>query len=310
MKNIYNKIFLILKLLVVLFILLNTTDTFAQKSIDDNDLAYEWTDSPDKIPSSFIVDEINKSLAISNEHIPISWNAMAGTSMTVTPNVTTICAGGTVNITWNWNLGDGHPGTAEYSTDNVNWYLMNAGTLATISNGVAKSITPAGTTTYYGRVRSTTNPVGDLYSNSCTITVVADPTVGTQPTSPVSICTGGTSGNMTAAGSGGTGTFSYQWQYNNGGTWGSVSNGSPAGSIYTGGTSGTMSVAGISSANNYQYHCIISQTGSGCGQLTTNTVTVSVAADPTAPSLNVATPASGSTVCVGGKVSATFNAGS
>ena len=233
------------------------------------------------------------------------YTIVADPSITTQPtSPATICAGGTSgNITI---AASGGTGTTSYQ-----WQYNNSGTWGSVSNG-----TPAGST-YTGGTSTTFSVAGissagsyqyrcvvytsgsgcdQLTSSTATVTVVADPTVGTQPTSPATICAGGTSGNMTAAGSGGTGSFSYQWQYNNSGTWGSVSNGTPAGSTYTGGTSGTMSVAGISSAGTYQYRCIISQSGSGCGQLTSNTATVTVVADPTITTQ----PSSPATICAGG----------
>ncbi|HQN16807.1 MAG TPA: T9SS type A sorting domain-containing protein [Bacteroidales bacterium] len=216
-----------------------------------------------------------------------------------------ICVGGSSVFSSTLSNGTGTVGYQwQYSADNTNWSSVVAGTPAgaTYTNPTTASMTIGGITatgTYYYRLSATSTGSGcttPVYSASATLQVVADPTVGTQPTSPATICVGGTTANMTTAGSGGTGTFSYQWQYNNGGTWGNVSNGTPAGSTYTGSSAATFSVTGISAAGTYQYRCIISQSGSGCGTLTSNTVNVVVVADP---SLSVATRTN-SVICVGG----------
>lgn len=67
-------------------------------------------------------------------------SVLAGTSMTITLGSSTICSGQSTTVTYSWNLGDSPQGYAQYSLDNVNWHNMNAGPLATISNGTAKSI--------------------------------------------------------------------------------------------------------------------------------------------------------------------------
>jgi len=216
-----------------------------------------------------------------------------------------ICAGGSSVFSSTLSNGTGTVGYQwQYSADNTNWSTVVAGTPtgATYTNPTTTSMTIGGITatgTYYYRLSATSTGNGcttPVYSASATLQVVAAPTVGTQPSTPATICVGGTSANMTVAGSGGTGTFSYQWQYNNGGTWGNVSNGTPAGSTYTGGSTATFSVAGISTAGTYQYRCMISQSGSGCATLSSNTVNVTVVADP---SLSAATRTN-SVICAGG----------
>ena len=67
--------------------------------------------------------------------------------------------------------------------------------------------------------------------------------------------------------------ISYQWQYKNGGPWGNVTNGTPAGSIYTNATSAAMTISGITNSGAYQYRCNITCASSNS---TSNTVTLTL----------------------------------
>ncbi|MCF8258005.1 MAG: hypothetical protein K9J06_10640, partial [Flavobacteriales bacterium] len=100
--------------------------------------------------------------------------------------------------------------------------------------------------------------------------------------------------NISLVAANGTPSLTYQWQYNNAGTWGNVANGTPAGSTYSGGTSATTFNVTHTTAGSYQYRCIVSASGSGCGAATSSTVTVTVVADP-----SVTTQPVGTTICAG-----------
>ena len=95
---------------------------------------------------------------------------MGGTSMTIAVGSSSICSGNSTTVTYTWNLGDAPQGYAQYSLDNSTWYDMNAGPLATITSGTAKSISPTSTTTYYGRVVGNTGTV-QLTATAKTVTV-------------------------------------------------------------------------------------------------------------------------------------------
>lgn len=178
---------------------------------------------------------------------------------------------------------------------------------STSQNSSISNIPIANSGTY--TVTATSAQGGCTQTANVAITVVSDPTISTQPTSPAAICTGGATSNITIAATGGTPSLNYQWQYNNGGSWGNVVNGTPTGATYTGGTSTTFSVVGISSANTYQYRCIVSATGSGCDAVPSNTINVVVVAQPVAQTIT-GSPAAGSSVCAGTNISATFSGGS
>lgn len=138
------------------------------------------------------------------------------------------------------------------------------------------------------------------------VTHEIQPTVNNQP-SNATICIGGTYSPSISASGGGT--LSYQWQYNNGGTWVNVSNGTPANSTYSNPTSvNTFSVSGSIAVGTYEYRCVVSSTGSGCSSVTSNTATLTIIADPSLPTINTISP-NESTVCEGTPLMATFNPG-
>ncbi len=158
---------------------------------------------------------------------------------------------------------------------------------------------------------STTAPIDVTYeyittADECSNTVqnvvvsfVPDANITTEPLSPASICIGGTTENMTIAAADGTPSLTYQWQYYNVNTWEDVANGTPVGSSYTGATGTTFSVTGISTAGTYDYKCIVSASGNGCGDAISNTVTVTVVDDPSWENFSAPTPTS---LCLGGTV--------
>ena len=201
-------------------------------------------------------------------------------------------SGGTPSLTYTWQYDNG--GTWENVANGT-----PAGSSYTGSDGTDFSVaglSTVGTYDYRCIVAATGDGCGSETSSTVTVTVVADPNITTQPTSPAAICTGGTTANMIIAASGGTPSLSYQWQYFNGSTWGNVVNGTPAGSTYTGSSSTSFSVAGISTGGTYDYRCIVSATGDGCASVTSSTVTITVVSDP-----NITTqPISPASVCAGG----------
>ncbi|MFA7107252.1 MAG: hypothetical protein WC154_08125, partial [Candidatus Izemoplasmatales bacterium] len=99
------------------------------------------------------------------ESFPEPEMVKAGTSMSVSANISAICSGQSVNITWTFNRGTIYPGTAEYSTNGSTWIALGTTSPKTIT------FSPTSTTTYYGRVRSTTNPVGTFFQAQRTVTV-------------------------------------------------------------------------------------------------------------------------------------------
>ncbi len=204
---------------------------------------------------------------------------------TTTFSNSTVCSGGSTVAS----------ATVGAGTWNYQWQYYNGSTWADVANGTptgasytnatTTSMTITGTTatgSHQYRLYAYSSPTCGTYGTGASYTVVADPTITTQPTSPAAICIGGTSANISIAASGGTPSLSYQWQYNNGGTWGNVADGTPTGATYTGGIGISFSVAGISLAGNYQYQCLVLATGNDCNTATSNSVTVTVRPTPTA----------------------------
>ena len=134
---------------------------------------------------------------------------------------------------------------------------------------------------------------GTVTSNAQTVTVVADPNITTQPTGGT-ICTGG-SQTLTVVAAGGTPSLVYQWQVFDNGLWISVTNGTPAGTTYTGATTASLTVSGTTAAGSYQYRVLVTATGNGCGQATSNAATITVNQD-----LSISTQPDDISECVGG----------
>ncbi len=116
---------------------------------------------------------------------------------------------------------------------------------------------------------------------SKTLDVYALPSISAQPPATAAQCpSGAVTLGLTATG--GTPSLTYDWQYNNAGTWASATNGTPSGSVYTGATtSSAFNVSGLSGAGStYDYRCVVSASGNNCGSVTSNTTTVTVNALP------------------------------
>ncbi|MDD4150166.1 MAG: T9SS type A sorting domain-containing protein, partial [Bacteroidales bacterium] len=209
--------------------------------------------------------------------------------VSISSNTTNICTGGAVDFTQTVSGGSGTIiNQWEHSSDGSNWSAWTTSSNPTYSN-LASSM-------YFRCVRTATdNGCNDGISNTIYVSVAPDPIISLQPISPDPICIGGTTASITTSAEDGTGSFSYQWQYNNGGSWVNVSNGSPSGAIYSGATGSNFFVAGISISGEYEYRCNINQSGNGCGQLTTNTIIVDVKEDPTVSISGDATICSGGT---------------
>ena len=86
----------------------------------------------------------------------------------------------------------------------------------------------------------------------------------------------------------GTAPFTYQWQYNNGGTWEDVTNDSPVGAAYTNENTATLDVAGITAAGSYQYRVYITNC-SGADNATSAAATLTVNDTPTIPTAGTIT---------------------
>ncbi len=211
---------------------------------------------------------------------------------------TTICTGGSADLSVDFSDGTA-PWTFHYN-DGADHEVTTSADPYTLT------VSPGSNTTYsITSVVDNNSCAGTVAGSSQTVTVVIDPIAPTVnvviPASGTIVCVGQDVSATMNAGSGGTGcTDEYQYSTN-------------GGSSYTPYTSGsaisTIGLVGQSILIQIRRNC----TGNGCDGVAETFETVAswtVVADPTAPSLNIATPASGTTVCVGQDVSATMNAGS
>ncbi len=207
-------------------------------------------------------------------------------NITLTANPTTSNAGSDQNV------------CATSATLAANTPSIGTGSWSIISGAGGSVTTPTSPTSTFTGVAGTTYTLRWTISNApcaastddVVITLTANPIISTQPTVTQTICVGAST-SLTVVATGGTGTFSYQWfsnitNSNSGGT--SLGSGSGAQTAtYTPPTA---------SAGTVYYYCVLSQTSSGCGPLTSNTATVIVVTDPSS-----STPAfTNATICVGG----------
>jgi hypothetical protein len=206
----------------------------------------------------------------------VTVNVVADPAITTQPVGGTICTGGSITLSM----------AASGGTPSLTYQWYRNGSSISGATNPSYAATTAGT--YYCIASASGSGCGTAQTNTVTVTVVADPAITTQPVGGT-ICTGG-SITLSMAASGGTPSLTYQW-YRNGSSISGATNTS-----YAATTAGT-------------YYCIASASGSGCGTAQTNTVTVTVVADPVAQTVT-GTPVSGTDICLGGQVSATFSGGS
>ncbi|HPT20296.1 MAG TPA: gliding motility-associated C-terminal domain-containing protein, partial [Bacteroidales bacterium] len=151
--------------------------------------------------------------------------------------------------------------------------------------------TVAGTLYYYCTVSATGDGCGSVTSNTSAVTIVADPSIVTQPVSTITECIGGTT-VLSLAAAGGTPSLTYQWYSN--------TNNSTTGGTPIAGATGTSYTPLSTTAGTLYYYCIVSAMGDGCGSATSSISTVNIISDP---SITV-NPVSPSPVCVGATLSA------
>ncbi len=144
----------------------------------------------------------------------------------------------------------------------------------------------SGTATYIVTPTSGTC-IGATFNVTVTVTSSCVPvTIGTQPADN-SMCTTAGIASFTVVAAG-TAPFTYQWQYNNSGTWITVANGTPAGATYTNATTATLDVAGITTAGSYQYRIYITNC-SGADNATSAAATLTVNNTPAIPTAGTIT---------------------
>ncbi|HQP05086.1 MAG TPA: hypothetical protein PLP11_10825, partial [Bacteroidales bacterium] len=212
---------------------------------------------------------------------------------TTNPTGATICAGGSHYMT---TVAAGGTGTLTYQWQ----YSDNGGSTWTNATGyTAVDITasPAATRMY----RNTVSGVAahgcsvNVASSPATITVVPDPTLSVPTRTNSVICQGGSTVYSSTL-SNGTGSISYQWQYSpNNSVWSNVAAGTPTGAAYTNPTSTTMTVGGITANGTYYYRLSAAVSGTGCTNPVNSTgTTVQVVSDP-----SISISAGATSICYG-----------
>jgi hypothetical protein len=240
----------------------------------------------------------------SSAYNTLQWSVnLPPTAATFTPNVpsgTTVCRGQSISATF--TAGSGGSGAADVVQFSVNggttWGNYPSGT-------VIGTPTLSGTDVVQIRARRTvTAGTGCTEAvNLLTWSVVLQPVAQTltpNVTSGLTVCQGqDLSAIQNAAGSGGTGTVADELEFstNAGSTW----------SAYTFGNA--ISTTGLTGTNLVRIRTRRTATGSACASSAYSTLQWSVVAPPVAPTLTSAI-SSGTSVCGGQNLSATFTPGS
>ncbi len=201
----------------------------------------------------------------------------------------TICVGGGLSAPLVLNYSGGS-GSATFS-----WSLNSSTSqIATTASYSPPSFNTVGSYLYTGTVFSGPSGCVQTVSQSATITVVADPTITTQPIN-ASYCQNASPVTpLSVIATGGTGSFNYQWYSN-------LNNTNSGGQSISGANLSTFTPPN-SSIGNYYYYCIITQTGLNCS-VVSNVVQVVVNSPPT-----ITSQPQNQTICVGGTLT-TLNVG-
>ncbi len=209
--------------------------------------------------------------------------------VTITSDVTTLCAGGTVNLSvQNITLDSGIPAGSYTYEWRVNGVLIPN----VIGNALSQTLTIPGTYVYALRVIMNNGlDCGSDWSNEIVVTVAPQPVVTINPAGLgiLDLCVGGEvtlSATVTNSNSA-HGTYTYTWYSNNTNT-----------GVSTNPYNQTLNEVGT-----YNYYVVVDASGSACAPVASNVITYNVVADPTWTAISVLYPE----ICVGETVQ--LNAG-
>lgn len=199
----------------------------------------------------------------------------ASPNITVQPQSSSVCAGGTPNtLSFSYSNGVGTPTYQWYSNTSNNTTSGTAIGGATSATYVPPT-SAVGVLYYYCLLTfpSLAGSCATIATGTAGITVTPAASIATQPIANQSICTGGTIQNpLTVSYSNGNGIASYQWYSN---TSNSTTGGTPVGTNAANYTPPVFTTAGT-----YYYYVMISFSGSGCGAITSDIAQVDVVNDP------------------------------
>lgn len=206
------------------------------------------------VTSNAVLLTVNTAAAITTQ--PTNQSACTGGTATFT-----VAASGT-GVTYQWQQSNAAGGP---------FVNVTSGTGGTTNSYTTATVTGSTPGFYQVIVNSPACP-GSVTSNVVTLTITAAPSITSQPT-PQTVCSPNAA-TFTVAATGSN--LSYQWQVSTtgvGGTYTNVTTG-------TGGTTNTYNTGATTPAmNGYAYHVIVS--GTGCGSVTSNNVTLTVNAGTT-----------------------------
>ena len=277
----------------------NVPSNFTWQAVSNNNVSGETT----TIQNTSTINDVLVNTSTSAQTVTYNVNATSNigsctASNTFTVNLVTpltlqplsnqtICVGGGLSNPSPLNLiPSGGSGTPSYS-----WVLNSGSTPVSTSASYSPPIfNNPGTFVYTGTVTSGPTGCVQSVSQNATITVVADPTISTQPTNATYCLNASAVSPLSVVATGGSGTFSYQWYSNN-------SNSTTGGQLIPNATSSSYTPPNSSTGTIF-YYCIISQTGLNCS------VTSNVAQVIVNPAPIISSQPLSQTICVGGSLSA------
>jgi hypothetical protein len=194
-------------------------------------------------------------------------------AITTQPTPSSVCEAGTPTLlTVAYNNGTGTP-TYQWFSNTTN--SNTAGTIiaGATNNSYSPPSTSVGTLYYYCQITFSSGGCTSILSNTAQVIINPLPTVSTQPLNTQNICVGGTISPLTVAYTGGVGTPTYQWYSN-------ATNSNTGGTIIAGATNNSYTPPTFNTAGTYYFYAIITLSGNGCGNTSSNTAEVIVVADP------------------------------
>jgi len=198
----------------------------------------------------------------------------------------TVCLDGAVSsLAVSYASGSGSPSYQWYS-NSLNTYVGGVAIPGAASATYMPLTSSVGTIYYYCVITFASSGCSAISSNISQITVVADPSITTQPLSTQTICGGGSIPNaLSVAYTGGTGTLSYQWYSVNSGT----------NTLIGGATASSYLPPAFNTPGTYNFTVQVTLSGSGCGMVQSNNAQVIVLPDPTVSAPVAATYCNGYT---------------
>lgn len=189
-----------------------------------------------------------------------------------TPNQS-ICVGGIPSLlSVAYQYGVGAPAYQWYSNtvnSNLNGTMIAGANTPNYQPPVLNTVG----NTYYYAVITLGGSCGTIESNPACVSVIADPTISTQPISNQSICSGGTPITLTMSYANGTGSPIYQWYSN-------TINSTVGGTQIAGADDANFTPVVSNIPGTYYFYGTVDLDGSGCALATTAIAAIEVIADP------------------------------